>query len=414
MAVVGTMTKKTAGWFSDLGLLHGPMTNTTTTGVQTAGLDDQKAWAGNAFIATWKDLVPAMQKKYGAGIIDDPSKMRAILAGSGMTQMAMSQIMEWVTKPGNVLRDAQNVGVLPDLKLLPPALRDIANQLHLDPSRGAMPYGQAYDEVKRNSPRGARLALGDSWNTLQVAIGKAITPATVAMMNGMADGIAKVAQIVNDHPTVTKWLLGAAAGLGAILVVGGTIAVAAAAFATMGWIPLIIGAVGVTLAGIGTAVYANWKHIKSVWDWFGSHDLAGMITTGLLSVSTAIMTWISNLAERVWNFIKHPLGGSDGVSAAPGVAQTIANGYAPAGGFGPPPGPSFSRSGFTDQQATQLNTMIASAVKQGFAGTSVNMDGKAVGKIVGDHLGDDSYNPPSGTSIFDSRQSPSFANFPGQ
>jgi len=425
MAVVGTMTKKSAEWFSSLGLLHGPQVKTTTTGVQTAGLDDQKAWSSNAFIATWKDLVPAMQKKYGAGIVDDPSKMRAIIAGSGMTQMAMSQVMEWVTKPGNVLRDAQNVGVLPDLKLLPPALRDIATKLGLDPTRGAMPYDKAYDEARAHSPRAARLALGDSWDNLQVAIGKLITPTTVAMMDGLAAAIVKVAKIVNDHPTATKWLLGVAAGLGAVLVVAGTVAIAAAAFAAIGWIPLAIGAVGAAIIALGIAVAADWDQIKA----FGT-----MIGESLGRVVSAVRDFIIGLAGDVWKWIKHPFASGspsempsgwkpETVGPAGSISQRLHD--SPAfqsniadlrgslrNAYDLPPAPSASRAPAPAMSDAQFDAKYGDIFKQAMSGLKVEMDGREVGKIVADHMGNDLSRPPSSTSMFDTRQSPLFSGAP--
>lgn len=234
MAVIGTMTKKTAGWFRDLGVLGGPdASRTTTTGVQTRGLNNQADWMTNPFMATWAHLVPAMQKKYGADIVNEPEKMRAILATSGMTQMAMSQIMEWVTKPGNVMRDAANVGVLPELKTLPPLLRDIATKMDLDPRSGAMPYSEAYKTALKNDPELAIKAAEAQWTNLKTVIGNELIPILIPALQKLAAVLHDLAEWGRANPALLHKLVVGFAELSAAMAIGGTLVAVASGFALL-------------------------------------------------------------------------------------------------------------------------------------------------------------------------------------
>lgn len=265
VTTMGVMTKGTAAWFSQLGLLKGRILPTSTTRTLTQGLQNQSEWTSNPFVATWQRLVPAIASKYGVtpqigegGQIMNAEALRAVIAQSKMTQNAMSQFMEWVTKPANFLRDAANVGVLPPIKELPPLLRNIAEKLGLKDHAGAMDYEQAYSSVFAQDPKIWEETLSAEWKNLRAAMAVTLVPGIIGVMRSIAGGMQNASQWAVRHPHAAGLITEGAVGVGGILAAGIAIrglatlpgmGLAARGIAAMG------GALGVlaALPGLGTA-----------------------------------------------------------------------------------------------------------------------------------------------------------------
>lgn len=286
-------------------------------------------------------------------------------------------------------------------------------------------------ELLANDPDSVRMEVAKQWGRLLTSIGTAMTPSTVSLMTKLASGLSWMAEAVEKHPTATKWILGIAAGLGVLLVVAGTVAIAAAAIGAVigSTVGLIAAAAVVGIAEIA----AFWTAIYTYWD-----DIIGFIRNGLSSIGSAIKDWIGSL----WDFVKSPFAsgkpaempadwkpahvGNPGslsqrlhdsaifqaniASMRQGIANDVkgsvgtpANsnngGVVPPGGLVPPPAASYAKSGLSDDQADRIGGIMADKLN----GAEVSMDGRKVGKLL---FADSGLSPPSGASNFDSRMSP--------
>jgi hypothetical protein len=402
----GFVNKKAIPELESLGLLKpGTGLKTTTSGTTAGALSRADIAAANPARAVWDVLMPAINKKFGGKATPEQmiSEIQAIGRGN---QLATSLMIELALKQGNFLRDQAIIKAAPSPE-------------------------KAYENALKSDPVTARNAMAAQWENMRVSLGMLMTPTMVTFMEKFAGGLNRLAEVILAHPTATKWILGITAALGAFLVVAGTIAVAVAAVGAIlagGWIPAAIAAVAVGLAALGAAAAVYWGEIRAfaarivaaffnlnvtiiqalaamgarVANWFAAHDLGAMIWQGLASVSTAIRNWIVNLAASVWGWAKGAIGigpSASAAPAAPGGDRSIANGYAPPGGFGPASPVAFQASGFTDDHADRIGNIIADKLN----GASVSMDGRKVGSLMFRDAGN---SPPSGASNFDTRMSP--------
>jgi hypothetical protein len=90
-------------------------------------------------------------------------------------------------------------------------------------------------------------SMSTAWKNFTAALGSAGTPMAITMLQGMTSVLQRMTAFANAHPELTRWIMGIAAGLAALSVVGGTIAVATIAFGALG------GALG-SLAAVAPAM----------------------------------------------------------------------------------------------------------------------------------------------------------------
>jgi hypothetical protein len=364
---MGIMNKKTAHWFADLGLLGGPILPTTTVGTVTAGLRHQKDWTSNPFFATWSQLVPAMQRRYGAGIVNNPAEMRAILTTSHMTQMALAQFMEWVTKPGNVLRDMANVGVLPALDKLPPLLRNIAEKMDLHPGGGAMDFNDAYRQAMQRDPNTAYAALAAQWDNLKTAFGVGVVPLIVPAIIKLTTALNEFSLWAQTHPNLAQGLTTSFIALSGALAFSGVVLTLTAGFRALG---LVLTLGGFAPAAL-TALSANLG-VAAI----GFAKIAGPLA--VVAGALALLGPSKSFTESQQDWLhSHGLGGESGTGSRLG--------------------------GWVDS--------VAEAIKRALHGTSVQMDGKEVGKIVSDHQADEMSKPPADTARIDNKLAPIWPNY---
>ena len=427
--VGGVMPQRVVADWEKFGLIDMSKVTETKTGVRVGpgGIVGEETWKRNPL--EWIESV-FIPKLHAQGVKDEDISDQIIRLFSRQTSQREASLMA-----------TQLVRINKDVAM----------------AQAAATSAPGATELISNDPNSVRTKLDSQRDRLITDIGRAITPTVIAAMNGLAKAFRYIAEIVEAHPTATKWILSVAAALGAFLVVAGTIAIGVAAIAAIGafgWIPIAVAAVVTAIGALGVAILAYWDKIKGAWSsamawlssfdgayirkmiadvmasistailawrdrtaaaiiawvsgmgsavlsWFASHDLGGIIMHGMASISTAILNWIGGLASAVWNWVKHPLGGADASGAAPGTAQTIANGFAPPGGFGQPAGPSFSHAPLTDDHADRIGNAIASKIN----GATVNLDGRKVGSLLFNDIGTA---PPATGSNFDTRLSPLF------
>lgn len=374
VAVMGIMNKKTQAWFHDLGLLHGKSVRTTTTGTITAGLDHKQAWQNNQFFATWRDLVPAMGKKFGEAILKDPAKLRMAITGSSMQQTAMSQLMEYVTKPGNFLRDMSNVGVMPALKDLPPLLQAIAQKMGLRSGGGAMGYEQAYKMALSNDPQTQLLGLQSQWNNLLTDMGFHLMPTLLPMLKDFVSWLSDLVQWMRQHPSIAKALMWSFFGLSASMMFGGVVMGLTAAFKALSLV--LIGNAG------GGIVAATWA------------ARGGLL--GLLAPLAAVAAIVAVFQPgRIGYDPKDPknmkeqldIRGGDPQGHPKGPLWYFFHDMFYGKGVGSPatntPGWTTNTGKYFNQSSqTQSPDALADAIKKALNGMTVTMDGRKVGSVV--------------------------------
>jgi hypothetical protein len=105
-----------------------------------------------------------------------------------------------------------------------------------------------------------------SWKNLRTAFGSPAVEVAIDVMNRLASGIDKFSAVMVRNEWVAKALIGAAAGLGAGLVVLGTVAVSVAAIAAIGGggvAAAILGTTAVLGALAAFLVQSDWRDLKS-------------------------------------------------------------------------------------------------------------------------------------------------------
>lgn len=419
--VGGVMPQRVVADWEKYGLINMDKVTPTKTGVRVGvgGIVGEETWKKNPL--EWIESV-FIPKLHAQGVKDEDISDQIIRLFSRQTSQREASLMA-----------TQLVRIHKDVAM----------------AQQAATSAPGANELLRNNPKTVRAALDVQAGRLATDLGRALTPTVVAAMQGLTKAFAYLSEVIEAHPTATKWVLGIAAGLAAVLIVAGTVAIAVAAIAaigTVGWIAAGVTAVGIAIAAVGVAIAANWDRIKS----FGS-----MIGEALSSLTTTI-----------WNWIKSPFGGKPAempadwkpanVGAPGSLSQRLHDSPAFQSSMAGLRGgiandlresvaPSAANSNTSDDEATakwrsinaahdaewaglksrnilnqptisndEFASKFGEAVKNAMSGLSVQMDGRVVGQLVASRLGDESYKPPSGTSIFDTRQSPSFANFPGR
>ena len=287
--VAGRSDHKTAKALQGLGLVSsdgiilnkaGQIKGIKAGGVMGSDLaqTDQYAWFQRYFL-------PAMAKKGGFSLDalrndKDPGHAAALATAKliinetfGGNRNQLQAAMMYATQQGKFDRDAGNMA-----RVLGISDQQINNM--------------------RGSPALAREGMAAQWENVKTALGMAITPAVTELMISFAKGLNKVAQAIQAHPGVTKFLLLLAAGLAAVLVVlGGAALVAAgiAAVAAVGLGPILI-VVGV-VAGIAAVIAALYAI-----DWAGAWSA---LKKGCGEFFSNLLEWFKGLPRRLWEGVKN-------------------------------------------------------------------------------------------------------------
>ena len=218
----------------------------------------------------------------------------------------------------------QMIGLLSMVRKMEGDRKLIEGAMHMDP---------AFAEAIRKDPVLTRKAAEMQWDRIKTDLGKAITPAVNEMIFRFAEGLSKVAELIERHPVATKWILGFVAALGALLAIGGTIALAIAAFAALGsaaWIGAISAAIlgfAAAIAGmlslVDWAAFGAWAH--NIGHWFAEIARTSMhwVQEIIASLKHDIISLWTGAAEALLSFV-HKL--RDWVNSLLGVVRDAIRG----------------------------------------------------------------------------------------
>ncbi|MGI4941662.1 MAG: hypothetical protein ACRYHQ_14060 [Janthinobacterium lividum] len=166
---------------------------------------------------------------------------------------------------------------------------------HMDP---------AFRTAVRNDPVLARAALAAQKTRVEDDLGKAISPTVTHAIYDMAKALSYVAQVIERHPTATKWIVGMVAALAGLLVVFGTLAIGVAAFGALG---VGLSAAPFVLASAGiAALFGAAAYLATMVDWraAGAAFMAGATWLGSTVRRWAFALWNApaNLAAAAGNW----------------------------------------------------------------------------------------------------------------
>lgn len=265
----GYINKKAVPLWEKLGLVgKGTALKTSTEGTVTDPLKDRRLAAQNPFLFATTVLEPAIKRAFGQNIGKDREReiIGELFRGN---QLAAAAMMEFISKPQNYLRDQQII-------------------------RHAMPYGQAYEQARKNDPNFQWTALHAQYENALTALGIAVLPIVIKGVRLLAEILQPVGAWMMQHATLTKTLVLGFAALSGAMLFGGTVLLLSAAFSAIALVvPVLAAGFGVLAVGIGAislpvlAVIAgvaalglalwkiakNWDTTKSVlqniWNEFG-------------------------------------------------------------------------------------------------------------------------------------------------
>jgi hypothetical protein len=264
----------------------------------------------------------------------------------------------------------------------------------------------AYNQLVKNDPMMADLALQKQWKNLLTVIGIQIMPALIDGTLKLISGLTGLSNWMRDHPNLTKGLVIGFVALSAAMAIGGTIMMIAGGFAAIGLAApvvaagfgLVVGALGLlfspvtltiaAMVALGLAIRYVWKH----WD---------TIKPKLLGVFNAIFNGISGFINGLHNLLPFipTMPGSKGgpplkqypkTHGLPGSPN--ATGHHPLRQWFE----SFGHQGKAKSAYIHPGTSNGS----GMVG-DVHMDGHKVGKVVWRHQTDALGRPPSSGAAYD-------------
>jgi len=241
-----------------------------------------------------------------------------------------------------------------------------------DRSKGT---GQTNDEQK-NSPMQKIIEAQKRYADLQMELGIIAIPMLIHGLEVLIPLMKITAQWVREHQTLAKILAVAFAGLAAVLVFGGSVLLLKGAFLGLGvalGVPLL-GPIALAVLAIGTIAAACYAFRALAPDEVNAQrtDGGAHLTVGARARANALG----------WD-------NTDSAAFIKGVVHGKKTGEFATGGSNPSISPE----------------AMAEAVKKALNGTSVQMDGDAVGRLVTDHQGREAGRPSSGTGGYDSRLS---------
>lgn len=308
----GKIAQKDIPLWAQLGLIDPSKVVKTKSG-STKGLlpEAVRGWQtfqADPFAWTQNVLLPAM-KAHG---ITDPAKQQMYLSRLGGTRTAAFMLQQMGLQWWKFQRDVPLI-------------------------QGAKGLA-AYQELVKNDPMMAQLALQKQWQNLLAVIGYQIMPAVVSWTAKVVTGLRGLTDAMRAHPALTKTLVAGFAALSATLTFGGAVLMLAAAFGALELaldvlaVPAILPAIiaGVTgvagvlggvlltafsaigaviaaivspvglavaaIAGVGVAIYeivTHWNASKSIvanikaefsmfWSWVGDkvHWLLNLLPSG--------------------------------------------------------------------------------------------------------------------------------------
>ena len=447
LTLQGYINKKAMPELQALGLLDASSALRTTTSGTTAGpLRGADLAAANPFLWVQRVLMPAIEQRYGGNATREQitQEIQGITRGN---QLASQIILEFALKSQNFLRDQSII-------------------------RGAMPYGQAYQQALRNDPNFAYAALSAQWENLKTAFGTTVIPILIPGIIGLTGALNTFGRWTEAHPRIAEGLttsfvalsaamafsgmvLTMAAGfraIGLVLTVGGlapkaltvlgaNLGAAAIGFARMaGPLALVVGA----LALLGpsksfTGSQQDWLRGRNLGDQSGPGDRLGAWWHGLFSPSAAGQAgsgsasqanasirvapghhWDPRLDGGAASTLLQWFGSKSGAdwmgqsfrSLLPGAYSGGAMiSVAPGRSWDPAldmPGAKDLMQWFGSKAGVEW---LAEAFKRALHGTSVQLDGKEVGQIVTDHQTNELRKPPADSSTLDTRLSPVWPNY---
>jgi hypothetical protein len=299
-------------------------------------LKDREKFATDPVAFYVENFLPAISKKYGAQILGDTTSAKVQRAAE----------ITNVFGPGT----AGNVFSQID-KLMPAIKRSIDAQnkaLGIDAS----------DKNAASTMRGKEIILQKNWQTLMLQVGEHVLPIAIKALTLFNNAVEKLSAWATKHPGQMGALVKGIMIFGGALIGVGVALVGMAIFAG-GWIPVAIaGAVGLVSA-LGTFAALNWDAVtragsavadffRRVWAAIENSPLRALLPQGSRTISAAEA---AENNRHAWN---------SKLTAGQSIFDLNPNGFATA----VPP------------RAANSNVQVH---------TQVNLDGKAVAKVVSHH-----------------------------
>jgi hypothetical protein len=275
---------------------NGKYLKTTTSGTTLLhGLKDYQLAGSNPFLWVLKDLVPALQKKYGNNLTtaELQSHITAITRGN---QLAGNLLTEFAVKSYAFLRDQ---------KLVQQAMQKTPDEL--------------FTIALLHDPGLAHEALSQQWNNLMTSISQPMIAILIPALTMTASLFNKLSEVLMKYPFLAKTLAYSFVGLSAAMAFGGTVILLTAAFkllwATLAFIPPLLSITTTVFRGmlysllvlnapiigtiaaislLGFGVYKLGKLLGIDWG-----ALFSVIVSGLKS----IFSFLINTVSKIINFV---------------------------------------------------------------------------------------------------------------
>lgn len=358
--VAGRTPKKAMAALQDLGLAklgyidHGTVGGKSYRTLQIKEMEGQELLRQNFPLWIMKYVIPALERK---GITDTASQ--AAMVNDILSNRTGSNLgVSFTTQMLQTLRDARMV-------------------------ERAMGVDQTIATAKK-TPDGAFIELNQKWKSLLTELGITILPLAIKGVTWLNETLRGAIAFTREFPLLTKGILIAFGTLAAVVAVGGTLALATAAFKalglalTLGNAGTVAGALSATAVGLKAvgaasgafmALYAGWK----LGDYAGSKiDQRIQKNTG--GAHGSLRSWLDETAfGQATGWFKYGQDEALHFQQAKPFAGEAGGSRFVAGNIG---------------QTIQVNTKI-------------NLDGRKVGEIVSKHQARAMGRQPTGPRVFD-------------
>lgn len=272
--VQGTMSKATAGHLQELGLMNGPMMDTTTTGTVVEGMK-------------WRDLIGSdpskwVEEKLVPAIL---AKKPEIEGNEAAMALEIARIIKGPRLTTALIQELHNK-----------ESKGIIDKFHENKDR-VLDHASLVEEAK-GSPRVLDVAFAAQWQNLLTVLGTEIIPYFTPLIASLASGFHNLAGFLKEHKGITQLLVFMTAMgvvIGGIVAVLAPLALVAAPLLIAG---ATIGEIAIAAAAGAIAMGALFLSFKF---WQGQLDNFGKV---LDNVGKQWTTFVGFLSEGLATFIE--------------------------------------------------------------------------------------------------------------
>lgn len=314
--------------------------------LKPGALKDAALYEANPYEWVLKDLAPAVARIQKLRHLTT-EQVLAGLAGNRNTQIDMASLLE---KSPQIERDR---------KLFAGAPNSLA----------------AYNQLLKTSPELAGIALSKQWENVQTQLVFDTLPKLIELTSKLASGLDWLTGVMRQHPVAIRRITEAFVGLSGALMIGGTLKMVTAGFQGLGLVISAGGGLNKLLSGVAGGL--------------------GLLSQGIAVVSAAMAGWWAG--KQIYN---HAIAGTKAgdvignietrMMAALGSknAQDVLNNMY---------GPKNHSGDFHPERMSWANKPVQ-------VSTTINLDGKAVAKVVTKHQATAAAAPQTGMSGLDTSQ----------